>query len=85
VATRVGQCAQVLNNGRAGILVESRSARELARALEYLLEFPERRRAFGAIFREHVEQNYSPSAVLTKLSRIYENLLYSQPKLVIGN
>jgi glycosyltransferase involved in cell wall biosynthesis len=85
VATRVGQCAQVLNNGRAGILVDSRSARELARALEYLLEFPERRRAFGASFREHVEQNYSPSAVLTKLSRIYENLLCSQPKLVIGN
>ncbi|MCU1340337.1 MAG: glycosyltransferase [Bryobacterales bacterium] len=77
VATRVGQCAEVLNNGRAGILVDSRSTRELGRALEYLLEFPERRRAFGAIFREHVEQNYSSGAVLTKLSRIYENLLRS--------
>lgn len=85
VATRVGQCAQVLNNGRAGILVDSRSARELARALEHLLEFPERRRAFGAMFREHVEQNYSPTAVLTKLSRIYENLLCSQPQSVTGN
>jgi glycosyltransferase involved in cell wall biosynthesis len=79
VATRVGQCAQVLNNGHAGILVNSRSARDLARALEHLLAFPERRRSFGAMFREHVEQNYSSTAVVAKLSRIYENLLSSEP------
>ena len=79
VATRVGQCAQVLNNGRAGILVDSRSARELARALEHFLSFPERRQSFGAMFREHVERNYSSTAVVAKLSLIYENLLQSQP------
>ena len=75
VATRVGQCAQVLGNGKAGVLVDPRSPEALAQALEGLLDSPERSRALGASFRAHVASHYSAKAVLSELCKIYDEVV----------
>jgi glycosyltransferase involved in cell wall biosynthesis len=47
VATHVGQCPEVLEEGQAGILVPSKSPDRLAEALLSLLQSPNRRDALG--------------------------------------
>ncbi|MBL8214266.1 MAG: glycosyltransferase [Bryobacterales bacterium] len=72
VATEVGQCAEVLDNGRAGVLVPPGRPDALAAQLIELLRDPDRRRALGQSLHRHIEERYSAQPVLTQLCSIYE-------------
>lgn len=75
VATRVGQCADVLDDGRAGIVVAPRAPHELADALIGLLTSPDQRQRLGTALQHRVAARYSPEAVLSQLDRIYDGIL----------
>jgi glycosyltransferase involved in cell wall biosynthesis len=75
VATNTGQCAEVLDEGRAGILVPVGSPDELAGALVALLHSPAQRAALGKTFRRRVMARYSPSAVVKQICGVYETVL----------
>lgn len=74
VATRVGECAELLNHGDAGILVSPGSADELAEGLLLLLKSPERRATFGEAFYQHVKTNYNATNAIEQICRIYESV-----------
>lgn len=75
VATRVGQCPEVLDG--AGILVPPGDPGALADALSSLLRDPARRRELGERLRQRVRQRYSPSAVMERLEAVYHTVLES--------
>jgi glycosyltransferase involved in cell wall biosynthesis len=75
VATDVGQCAEVLDHGDAGLLVPSGAPDLLAEALITLLCSPERRAAAGARLRQRASDVYSPRPVLAQVARIYDTAL----------
>jgi glycosyltransferase involved in cell wall biosynthesis len=75
VATNVGQCGEVLDEGRAGILVASASPEPLAEALLSLLKSPERRLALGKQLHRRVKERYSADAVMKQVCQIYEKIL----------
>ena len=75
VATRVGQCAEVLDEGRAGVLVPCGEPRQLAEALLLLLKSPEQRAAFGAQFHRRVQEVYSAGPILEQICRVYDSVL----------
>jgi len=75
VATRVGQCAEVLDGGRVGLLVDSGNREALAECMIQLLENPQERRELGGKFRSFVEANYSRHRVITSLCEIYSTVL----------
>ncbi len=76
VATRVGQCAEVLDFGNAGITAPPAEPNKLADALITLLQSAERRRELGEKLRERVLENYSSRAVITEVCRMYEEVLH---------
>ena len=75
VATNVGSCAEILEEGRAGILVPPREPEKLAAALISLLGDPEQRRIFGDRLRNRVRENYSPESGIQKICEVYEAAL----------
>ncbi len=75
VATRVGQCAELLDEGDAGILVPPRDSERLAEGLLSLLRSPELRGALGTRLRERVRSRYSAAASMEKLERVYHAIL----------
>lgn len=75
VATDVGQCAEVLDHGRAGILVPPRDPSALAEALIRLLQSPEERSRLAERAYQHALQRHSASAVMRRISAIYDELL----------
>lgn len=75
VATDVGQCAEVLDGGRAGLLVPRAAPAALAEAVIGLLREPQKRLALGASLRRHIDETYSPQTALREIGRIYEAAL----------
>jgi glycosyltransferase involved in cell wall biosynthesis len=75
VATEVGQCAEVLDHGRAGILVPPGAPERLAASLLSLLDSHELRLKLGERFRLRVQQVYSPGAVVPQICKVYESVL----------
>jgi glycosyltransferase involved in cell wall biosynthesis len=75
VATQVGECEEVLDRGRAGVLVPSQSPPDLAEALLSLLRSPERRSVLGEAFLRRVKTLYSATSIVTQVCQVYENVL----------
>ena len=75
VVTRVGQCAEVLDEGKVGVLVPPSSPALLAEKLIGLLESPHRRRTLGQLFQRRVNEVYSQGPVIEQILRVYEDVL----------
>ena len=75
IATSVGQCPEVLDHGRAGILVEPASPEPLAAAIQFLLDSVEQRRESGRRLRQFVRKTFDPGAVMEQICRIYALVL----------
>jgi glycosyltransferase involved in cell wall biosynthesis len=78
VATRVGQCADILDGGRAGIVVDPRNAGQLGAALLALIANGGERRRLGETLQRRVADCYSPDSVLRQLCALYEQLAVGQ-------
>lgn len=74
IATRVGGVPELLDEGRAGVLVEPEDADGLARAIAELLRDPERRARLGRLGASRVEQEYRPGDVAQQVTAVYEEV-----------
>jgi glycosyltransferase involved in cell wall biosynthesis len=77
VATNVGQCAEVLDEGQAGMLVPPASPEQLAAALLSLLKYPKRRLALGRQLYRRVQERYSPGPVIEQVCQVYKRVLHA--------
>jgi glycosyltransferase involved in cell wall biosynthesis len=74
VASRVGDVPEMLDHGRAGILVEPRDPLGLRAALRRLLDDDDERRRLGRAARERAETTYPSDRVARGLAGLYEEL-----------
>lgn len=74
VVTNVGECNEVLENGKYGLLVEPSNEKELATEIRKFIENNELRNKFATVFKKHIVENYSEEKIIHKLLNIYKNL-----------
>jgi glycosyltransferase involved in cell wall biosynthesis len=72
VATSVGQCAEVLDYGRAGDLVASGAPHQLAASILALLDSPSKRSESGSRFQAFVRKTFDPAAIVNQICNIYD-------------
>jgi glycosyltransferase involved in cell wall biosynthesis len=77
VATRVGGCPELIDDGESGWLVEPRRTDALAAAIAHALADPARARAMGRRGRARVEREYSLDRMTATVDGIYSALLAS--------
>jgi glycosyltransferase involved in cell wall biosynthesis len=75
VATNVGQCPEVLDDGAAGSLVPPASPQRLADALRSLLASPGDRTSLGKRLKARVESQYSAERVIARICDVYGQVL----------
>ncbi|MCU0223006.1 MAG: glycosyltransferase [Acidobacteria bacterium] len=75
VATEAGGNGECLDGGNAGLLVPPGDAEALGRALERLLEAPDRRRDLARRARGRVQDEYSLGKMLDRTETLYAELL----------
>jgi glycosyltransferase involved in cell wall biosynthesis len=75
VATEVGQCSDILDYGRAGMLVASGAPEPLAEALLLLLGSPDLGGGLGRRLQTRTQELYSPCAIVEQVCRVYDTVL----------
>ena len=63
IASSSGGMAEIIEDGRTGLLVPPRDPQAIADAILYMMRNPKRRMAMGLAAREHVTSTYSPKAI----------------------
>jgi glycosyltransferase involved in cell wall biosynthesis len=84
VATSVGQCPEVLDNGHAGLLVRPGSPEDLSRAMVRLLRNGGERAQYADRFQSRVDEIYHPRRILGRVCDVYETVLRADQRLRRG-
>lgn len=75
VATNVGQCSEVLDEGRAGIVVPAGDPARMAQALLALLNSCAQKVCLCHRLQQRVLSHYSSGAVMQQITGLYEDVL----------
>ncbi len=75
VCTRVGQCEEVADGGRAALVVSPSNPNELAQGIGALLQSPEHRSSLGVAFQRRVLDSYSAEAAWKSVQPIYDEIV----------
>jgi len=80
VATAVGAAADLIEDGRHGLLVPAGDAPALARAIAALLDNPTLAQELGAAARQRAETHYSRQAMVRRFEAFYAGLPRPSPR-----
>lgn len=79
IATRIPGCVDAVSDGRTGILVEPRDARDLAAAMRGYALAPDLRRRHGEAGRQRVLRRFERTRVWASIAECYDRVLHREP------
>lgn len=75
VASAVGGVPEILNHGRAGVLVPAADEAAFSRAVIGLINHPEERSRIGAAAKHFIENDYSLETAVARVERTYHEMI----------
>lgn len=75
IATGVGGIPEVIDDMESGILIHARNSGEVAHALQFLVEHPERRKQFGERIQSRIQDRFSLEVMLDQTLLVYKEQL----------
>ncbi|WP_308992635.1 glycosyltransferase family 4 protein [Mariniflexile litorale] len=76
IATRVGECLEVIKNNYNGVLVRSENPEELSKTLIEYIENKELRDKYAFRYHEHIQSNYTEAAQIKTILKVYNNICH---------
>jgi glycosyltransferase involved in cell wall biosynthesis len=77
IASRIGALAELIDDGRTGLLFDASSPADLARCMQWADSHPDEMRAMGIQARHEFEQRYTPERNYQALLDIYSDAIES--------
>ena len=74
IASNVGGLPEIITDMESGILVRAGRPAEIRKAMEFLINNPERRAAFGAALQSVVAEKFGLSKMLGQIETLYNSL-----------
>jgi glycosyltransferase involved in cell wall biosynthesis len=85
IASRIGALAEIIDDGRTGLLFSTEDADDLAKKVRWAQQHPEELSIMGAYARKVYQEMYSPSVNFEQLTKIYEAaIVQSRFAAIIG-
>lgn len=76
IASRIGALAELIEDGKTGLLFEACNATDLASKMQWALQNPEKMRQMGQNARALYQAKYTPEQNYAQLIAIYEAAIY---------
>jgi glycosyltransferase involved in cell wall biosynthesis len=77
IATAVGGIPEVIDDMESGILIQSKNGGEVARALLYLMEHPERRESFGKAIEARIRDRFGIETMTSETFALYAEMRHN--------
>ncbi|HEY9585391.1 MAG TPA: glycosyltransferase [Candidatus Paceibacterota bacterium] len=74
IATFVGGIPEVIDDMQSGILIQSKNAGEVARALHHLIKHPERRKELGNAIARRIADRFNVETMVNETLALYEEV-----------
>lgn len=71
IATAVGGIPEVIDDMESGILIQSKNPGEVARALSYLIKYPERRKQLGTAIAQRIADRFALETMVDETLKLY--------------
>ncbi|MEM6818393.1 MAG: glycosyltransferase family 4 protein [Pseudomonadota bacterium] len=84
IATETGGIPECIDDGRAGFLIEDRSAQEIAHTIKAVMEQPGRWQEWQTAGRDWVERRFSSDVIGKRMSAIYDEHIHRAQSSVEG-
>ena len=78
IATSVGGMPEIIDDMKTGILVRPRQPKEIASAIKFLINNPNRAEEFGKNLSKKVSENFSLETMLEKTYALYKKNQYQK-------
>ena len=75
IGTRTGAVPEILDNGRAGLIVPPGDVKALAQALRKLMADDELRRSLGGAAKKRFEERFHPDRVMGEILEVYREAI----------
>ena len=75
IGTRTGAVPEILDNGRAGLIVPPGDVKALAQALRKLMADAELRRSLGGAAKKRFEERFNPERVMGEILEVYREAI----------
>ena len=75
IASRTGGLAEIIEEGKSGLLVEPGNAEALAEAIVSLIRDPVRRAQIGAAARNRVVTEFSSATIAARMTSLYQQVI----------
>lgn len=75
IASAVGGIPEVIDDMQDGVLIQSRKAGEIARALQFYVENPEKRKQFADALHDKVIVKFSQEHMIAETLQLYKDVL----------
>ena len=72
IASNVGGIPEIIDDMNSGILIHSRNGGEVARALKFLIENPDRRTQFGEAIATHIANRFNLETMTEETLALYQ-------------
>src|SRR3989344_1686088 len=74
IASNIGGLPEIITDMESGILVQTGRPAELKKAMEFLLNNPERRAVFGAVLKNTVPSKFGLSKMISQIETLYNSI-----------
>jgi len=74
VASAVGGIPEIVTSMESGILIKLRQPSEIAKAIQFLIEQPEKRRKFGSRLRQKIRREFSTARMVKQTLAVYNEV-----------
>ena len=75
IATKVGECVNVIHQKKNGLLVDASDSKLFADAMIFYIENETVRRELAIVFEKHIQQNFSEQSQLDTIVEIYNRII----------
>ena len=72
IATAVGGIPEVVDDMQSGILIQSKNPSEIARAISYLISYPDRRHEFAYAIKKRIEGRFNLEHMVEETLELYK-------------
>ena len=72
IASNVGGISEIIDDMRSGILLQPKKPKEISDAIEYFINYPDKKEIFSKLLKEKIDKEFSLEKMVSETTRLYD-------------